>query len=96
MQDSGAQQFHEPHPECWQSLMDVEGAAGNRNADELALAGHHTGAHTGVLQICWTCQGILAEYSYHWIGASVSVPVGDVSESLASATSGQPWNLRPS
>ena len=57
MQDSGAQQFHEPHPECWQSLMDVEGAAGNRNADELALAGHHTGAHTGVLQICWTLSG---------------------------------------
>ena len=61
VQDSGAQQFHGPHPECWQSLMDVDGAAGNKNADELALAGHHTEAHAGIFaDLLDFAKGILA------------------------------------
>ena len=97
MQDSGAQQFHGPHPECWQSLMDVDGAAGNKNADELALAGHHTEAHAGIFaDLLDFAREYWPKYSYHWRGASVLVPVRDVSENLASATSGQPWNLQPS
>ena len=62
VQDSGAQQFHGTHPECWQSLMDVDGTAGNKNADELALAGHHTEAHAGITaDLLDFAKGILAE-----------------------------------
>ena len=51
----------------------------------------------GYLQICWTLpREYWPKYSYHWRGASFLVPVRDVSENLASATSGQPWNLQPS
>ena len=97
VQDSGAQQFHGPHPECWQSLMDVDGAAGNKNADELASAGHHTEAHAGIFaDLLDFAREYWPKYSYHWRGASFLVPVRDVSENLASATSGQPWNLQPS
>ena len=42
--------------------MNVEGAAGNRNADELALAGHHTGAHAGIIaDLLDFAKGILAK-----------------------------------
>ena len=89
VQDSGAQQFHGPHPECWQSLMDVDGAAGNKNADELALAGHHAEAHAGIFtDLLDFAKEILTKYSYQL--------ERDLSENLASATSGQPGNLQPS
>ena len=40
-------EIHGPHPDYWQPTQEVERAAGSRNADELALVGHYTGALQG-------------------------------------------------
>ena len=80
-------------------LKEARGTAGNRNADEPVLVEYYTG-------ICPA--GITAELLGLHLrsigqsirtsgrGASVSGPAMSMSESLASATSGQPLNLQPS
>ena len=96
VQESGAQHFHEPHPEFWQPIQEIGRSSREQDCrrDGVGWVLHRRACRNTSNYLGFAQGSISQVFIPLGRGASVSGPVRSMSENLAYDTSDQPLDLQ--